>query len=169
MADVPAIAGGSPREVKPPAVGPRLARVLLSLATGQFRSQREACAAEKFSTRSLQRAMRKPHVRSYMQEIVLQSLGLTAVKAAKRIDELMTSSPNEKVCFEAARYAIGTRPGLGPPQSSSTSVNISIGDRVAGFVIDLSEGNSQPHVIHAIPASELPAIEGEAVEVDEAD
>ena len=88
--------------------------------------------------RALQLALRRPNVQVYMREMIIESVGISAMRAAKRMDELLHSS-NEMVSFQASRYALATGANIQPPSAPSTQVNIGIeGDLKAGYVIDLS-------------------------------
>jgi hypothetical protein len=97
----------------------------------------------------------------------MHSLGLTAMKAAKRIDELLHSS-NEMVALNSSRYALATGLQIVPPDQRGPLVAVNIGD--PGYVIDLSE-NPRPlpasNVVRFGAASAGPVIEGQAVTVDE--
>jgi hypothetical protein len=64
-----------------------------------------------------------------MREMIIESLGISAMRAAKRMDELLHSS-NEMVSFHASRYALATGANVQPPSTPSTQVNIGIGDGV---------------------------------------
>jgi hypothetical protein len=137
MVDVPAV-GESDAAVKRRGhyqVSARLAKVLTLLASGEAKTQVEACAAAGLSPRALQKAMKRPNVRAYLQEVVTRSLGLTAARAAKRMDELLHST-NEMVSFQASRFALGAGAGVTMPERSGPLVNIQMG---SGFQIDLRE------------------------------
>jgi hypothetical protein len=161
-----------PAERKPRgayAVSARLAKVLTLLASGK--TQLEACAAVGFTPRALQFALKKQSVKTYMQEVVMHSLGLTAMKAAKRIDELL-NSPNEMVAFHSSRYALATGLQIQPPEArSGPVVNIGV-MAAAGYVLDLREPeDTRPlpasNVVRLVAASASPVIECQAVTIDE--
>jgi hypothetical protein len=117
------------------AVSARLAKVLTLLASGK--TQLEACAAVGFTPRALQFALKKQSVKTYMQQVVMRELGLTGMRAAKRIAELLHSS-NEMVAFNASRYALATGLQIAPPDQRGPLVAVNV-DASPGFVIDLHE------------------------------
>jgi hypothetical protein len=102
-------------------VSARLAKVLTLLASGEAKTQVEACEAAGMTPRALQLAMKKPSVRAYLQQVVMTSLGLSAAKAAKRMDELLHSS-NEMVSFNASRFALGAGAVLNACGKAAVSV-----------------------------------------------
>ncbi len=140
------------------AVSARLAKVLTLLVSGECKTQKGACAAAGYTPRALQAALRKSSVKSYMQEVVMTSLGVSAMKAAKRIDDLL-HSPNEMVAFNSSRYALATGLQIAPPERSGATVNVGIVG--AGFILDLREDVSAP-----LPRPPGLVIEGEAVELE---
>ena len=119
-------------------ISARLQRALLALASGRAKTQHEACKEAGMTPRALQLALRRPNVQVYMREMIIESVGISAMRAAKRMDELLHSG-NEMVSFQASRYALATGANIQPPSAPSTQVNIGIeGDLKAGYVIDLS-------------------------------
>jgi hypothetical protein len=54
----------------------------------------------------LQSALKRPNVPAHMQEMIMRSLGVSAMKAARRMDELMTCD-NAQTCFNAAALRSG--------------------------------------------------------------
>jgi hypothetical protein len=103
----------------------RLRTALTLLASGEVRTQKEAAAAAEISVRALQKAVRRESVQKWMQDQIMTSLGLSALKAAKRMDELL-HSPNEMVGFRASSYALAVRAGVQPPDRSGPLVQIGI-------------------------------------------
>lgn len=127
----------------PYAVGARLAKVLTLLASGTAKNQAEACAMAGYTTRALQFALKKASVRVFMQEQVVMSLGLTAMKAAKRVDELL-HSPNEMTALGASKFALATGLQIMPPDQRVSPL-VAINIQNPGYVIDLSRaGDPQP-------------------------
>jgi hypothetical protein len=127
-------------------ISARLQRALMLLASGKAKTQHEACKGAGLTPRALQLAMKRPTVQAYMRGAIIESLGISAMRAAKRIDDLLYSD-NEMVSFQASRYALATGANIQPSSAPSTQVNIGIGgDLRAGYIIDLSG----PHTSSAL-------------------
>jgi hypothetical protein len=93
--------------------------------------------------RALLKALKRPNVKQYMQDVVIKSLGLTAMKASKRIGELL-HSPNEMVAFNSSRFALAAGLSIAPPERSGANVNVNIGLVQAGYILDLREDVGEP-------------------------
>ena len=122
-------------------VGARLQRALLLLASGEAKTQDAACATAGLTPRALQKALKRPNVQSWMREQIMTSLGLSAMRASRRMDELLRS-PNEMVSFRSAAYSLAVGANIAPPERSNVAVNVALDVR-AGFVIDISEPDEQ--------------------------
>src|SRR5215831_8831661 len=124
------------------AVSARLQRALLLLASGQAKTQVEACTQAGITTRALQLALRRESVRKFMVEQIMGSLSISAMKAAKVLDDLMVGSSNEMVRYHSARHALATAFGIAPPSKPGVAVNIHAPG--AGYLIDLRGNRSAP-------------------------
>ena len=128
-------------------ISARLQRALMLLASGKAKTQHEACKEAGLTPRALQLAMKRPTVQAFMREAIIELLGISAMRAAKRIDDLLYSN-NEMVSFQASRYALATGANIQPPSAPSTHVNIGIGgDLKAGYIIDLSVPEASPSAL----------------------
>jgi hypothetical protein len=65
-------------------VSVRLQRALTMLATGEAKTQKDACEAAGMTPRALSLALKRPSVREYMRTEILASLGVSASRAAHR-------------------------------------------------------------------------------------
>src|SRR5262245_26878668 len=119
------------------AVSAGIKRALTLLASGAAKTQGEACATAGVTTRALQLAMKRPSTKTWLQSEIMSALGISALKAAKRMDELLHSS-NEMVGFQASRFALATGAGVAPPERSGATVSVNIGV-AAGYILDLTE------------------------------
>jgi hypothetical protein len=162
-------------------VAGRVQRALLMLASGEVSTLTQAAEAVQISRRGLSKALKRGSVQKWMQEQIMTSLGISALKAAKRMDELL-HSPNEMVGYRASAYALATGAGVMPPQKPAVAVNINAG---VGWVLDLREETAPLSEQDAATLAEVregraigatllgprreiagPVIEGEAVEVE---
>jgi hypothetical protein len=181
MSDIPAVVNGDKPEPKRRGayqVSARLQRALTLLASGEAKTQEAAATAAGLTRRALQLALKRPSVRTYMRDEIMMVLGVSAMRAAKRMDELLTSS-NEMVSFQASRFALATGAGVAPPDRSAPLVSLNM--QGSGYVIDLrpraerSEPVSPADAAHLTEAGGVlrgtrraaPVIEGETVEIDE--
>jgi hypothetical protein len=135
--DVPTVSNPKPEPKRRGnyAISSRLQQALLLLTSSECRTQREACDRVGMSVRNLQLALRRPSVQAFMKETIMQSLGISAMRAAKRLDELLHSS-NEMVSFQASRYALGVGANVVMPAAPHTAVQVNIG-QPSGYILDL--------------------------------
>lgn len=125
-------------------VSARLQRALLLLASGEAASIKDAAAAVGMTREAISKALKKVSVQTFMREQIMASLNISAMKAAKRMDELL-HSPNEMVGFQASRFALAVGADIQPPARPSTTVNVLGG----GLLIDLRADGER-----AAPASD---------------
>jgi hypothetical protein len=131
------------------------------LLDGTFRTQRAAAAGVKLSDDHLQRSLRAPHVRAYIDEQVHALLGQGKLRAAGRLVELIDAK-SEHVSLDAATTALGIagiRPAQQPSQVNNTFIDKA--NIVAGYVVDLTPWSP---IIEGEPSAATPAAELTPVE-----
>jgi hypothetical protein len=156
-------------------ISPRLAKTLVLLASGEAKTQVDACEVTGLTTRALQKALRRPNVKQYMIDHIQSTLAIGATRAANKMCALLDSD-NSMVSFRAAAYTLATGAGVAPPERPGTTVNI-LNAGAAGYLIDLRDDHESPAdgVTHLSlgPAGGVlegprvlpPLIEGEAKDV----
>jgi hypothetical protein len=92
---------------------------------------------------------------SYVRTVIMETLGVGAVWAGRKMLELLESE-NGMVQYNASRFLLATGGGVTMPDRSGPLVSIAI-DQRAGFVIDLTEPNGEGEVIR--PPAGPPAID----------
>lgn len=120
----------------PYTVSARLSRVLTLLASGESKTQSDACAKAGMTQRALQKALKKPHVRAHLQSEIHQSLGITALRASRRIAELVEQDENKVAALRASTFALATGANVTPPQARAVAVDVTSNVSV-GYVIEL--------------------------------
>lgn len=129
------------------AVAPRLSKALMLLASGESKTQQDACKAAGMTTRAFRLAVKKPSVQAFMTNMIKEQLGISAMRAATRMGELL-SSPNEMASFRAAAFTLATGANVAPPTGPAAVVNVNL---PVGYVVDLTEPDEVPNTR---PASE---------------
>ena len=129
------------RNGKPKRVTAAMRKVITLLLDGECRTVKAAGARAGLTPEYLSRALRKPHIRAYLDERTRASLDEGKTIAAARLRELIHAK-SEHVSFDAAKHTLAIN-GIAPPSDGQgVSVNISNNQIVAGYVIDLTA--SQP-------------------------
>jgi hypothetical protein len=150
------------------AVSPRLQRALAMLASGEAKTQAEACAAAGLTARALQLALKRPSVRDYMRTEILASLGLTATRAARLLAEVVEQSDNAMASYHASKFALAVGANVAPPPPPGVNVNILNAPGPVGYVVrivrkgDGVDAGAQLRPPDVSPARG-PLIEGEVV------
>jgi hypothetical protein len=145
-------------------VGPKLRVAIEVMACGRARTIQEAAALSGMTREAVSKALRRDGVRQYLRQVIQETLGVGATRAARRMVELIESE-NAMAGVAASKFLLGTGAGVVMPQPAGATVNIAIGDR-AGWTIDLTEPGSDRRELvgwtgqpSAAPAG--PVIEGE--------
>jgi hypothetical protein len=144
-------------------VSPRLQHTLEALATGRAKTIVEAAGLAGLTREAVSQALRKLDVKTYMRETIMETLGIGATRASRRMVELLEAD-NSLVQFNASRFLLGTGARVTMPSPPSTTVNVGIMTEKAGFVIDLSERNEERRFVVS-PADDPRVIEGSAEEI----
>ena len=91
--------------------------------------------------RALQKALKKPNVRAHLQTEIQQSLGITALRACRRIAELVDQDENKVAAFRASTFALATGASVLPPPPPAVAVHVS-SNVCVGYVIDLHQDDT---------------------------
>jgi hypothetical protein len=73
------------------------------LASGKAKTQAEACQDVGMTTRALQLALKRENVRAYMRQMIMSELGVSSMRAATKMRELLDSS-NAVAAFRSSAY-----------------------------------------------------------------
>jgi hypothetical protein len=115
-------------------------------------------------------AMRPVARTSYMRTVIMETLGVGAVWAGRKMLELLESE-NGMVQYNASRFLLATGGGVTMPERSGPLVSVSI-DQRPGWITDLTESDGSGTVVRPPAPSPAvgPVIEGvaEAVKLDAA-
>ena len=115
-------------------VSPRLAEVVRLLLTGECKTQRAAAKRVGMNVTHLSEALRKPHVRVFIERRTRETIANGTLRASARLLELIDAS-SEHVSLDASKHMLALN-GYQPPAGPTTLVNINVS---AGYVIDLSD------------------------------
>lgn len=141
----------------PYAVSARLQRALTALASGEAKTQIEAAELAGMTARALRLAMKRDSVRAWMKQEIMSSLGVSAFKAAARLDELLRS-PNQMVSFRSVQLALGVGAGIVTPAAGSTTVNVLATG--TGYTIDLRPAAEKDTPVGPADAAALSEVGG---------
>jgi hypothetical protein len=158
--------GRTPRKRGPYTVGPRLRIAIEAMATGQAKTITEAAAAANLTREALSKALRRESVRGYMRSVIMETLGVGAVRAGRKVLELLEDAENSMVQLGAAKLLLGVGAGVVMPSPPGVAVQVNVAP--AGYCIDLSENDgSGARVVGPSSASACGpvTIEGTAEEV----
>jgi pantoate kinase len=124
------------KRAKEPRISKRMQQVIALLASKGI-TQREAAKQVGMSEFHLSRELKKPQIRVFMERAARQAIAMGVLRASSRVMELVDAG-SEHVSLDASKHVLGIA-GIKPSQDAQVSVNIDI---KAGYVIDLSEGQS---------------------------
>jgi hypothetical protein len=133
-------------------VSKRLAEAVRLLLTGEVKTQKAAAERVGMNETYLSEALRKPHVRVFMERRVRETIANGTLRASARLVELLDAS-SEHVSLDASKHMLALN-GHQPPSGPAALVNINI---QAGWVIDLrtdEEIAAQARVVDVTPGSE---------------
>ena len=72
-----------------------------------------------------------------MRQTIISELGLSAMRAARALDQILTSGNNEMARVAAAKFSLGAGFGIAPP-STAPSLQVNVGP--VGYCLDLRQG-----------------------------
>ena len=122
------------KPTKTPRISGRLAEVIQLLVTGACKTQKAACERVGMNPSHVSEALKKPHVRVFVDRRVRETIANGTMRASARLLELVDAG-SEHVSLDASKHLLAIE-GIKPSAEPATQVNISIR---AGYVIDLSE------------------------------
>jgi hypothetical protein len=131
-------------------VPPRIAEVVRLLLTGECRTQKAAALRVGMNETYLSEALRKPHVRVFIERRTRETIANGTMRASARLLELMDSNSNH-VSLDAVKHELALN---GHP---AAHVNISV--MQAGYVIDLRTREEMAAQARAVDAK--PRLAGE--------
>jgi hypothetical protein len=109
-------------------VSPLVMAAIELLATRECTTKTDAAARVGMTREGLSKALKKPHVIAYMQQRIVEGLGLSAVRAERRVAEIMENDSNLMAAFNATRFALAVGAGIRAEQSQApVNVNVAVG------------------------------------------
>ena len=133
-----------PKPVRDGRVSKRLAEVVRLLLTGECRTQKAAAERVGMNETYLSEALKKPHVRMFIERRTRETIANGTMRASARLVELIDSE-SEHVSADVSKHMLAIA-GIKPAAEPTTNVNINIR---AGYVIDLSD--KPPRTIDVTP------------------
>jgi hypothetical protein len=115
-------------------VSKRIAEAVRLLLTGECKTHKAAAERVGMNYTHLCEALRKPHVRVFIERRTRETISDGTLRASARLAELLDAS-SEHVSLDASKHMLALN-GYQPPAGPTTQVNINIR---AGYVIDLSD------------------------------
>jgi hypothetical protein len=123
-----------PKPIREGRVSKRIAEVVRLLLTGECKTQKAAAERVGMNAGYLSEALRKPHVRVFIERRTRETIANGSLRASARLVELLDAS-SEHVSLDASKHMLALN-GHQPPVGPTALVNINI---QAGYVIDLSD------------------------------
>jgi hypothetical protein len=130
-------------------ISKRLAEAVRLITTGECATQKAAAERVGMNYTHLCEAMKKPHVRVFIERRARETIAAGMMRASARLNQLVDAA-SEHVSFDASKHVLALA-GIKPSPDTQVSVNIEL---KAGYVLDLREPASMPHT---------PTIEGNAL------
>jgi hypothetical protein len=128
-----------PKPIREGRVSKRLAEVVRLLLTGECKTQKAAAERVGMNETYLSEALRKPHVRVFVERRTRETISNGTLRASARLVELLDAS-SEHVSLDASKHMLALN-GHQPPSGPTTLVNINV---KAGWVIDLGPDPPKP-------------------------
>jgi hypothetical protein len=133
-------------------VSKRVAEVVRLLLTGECKTQKAAAERVGMNAGYLSEALKKAHVRVFIERRVRETLANGTMRASARLIELMDSA-SDHVSLDAVKHELALN---GHQSSSGPAANVNISVMQAGYVIDLrtrEEIAAQARVVDVTPVS----------------
>jgi hypothetical protein len=130
-------------------VSKRIAEAVRLLLTGECRTQKAAAERVGMSPTYLSEALKKPHVRVFVERRTRETIANGTMRASARLVELLDAT-SEHVSLDASKHMLALN-GHQPPSGPAANVNINM---TAGWVVDLrtdEEIAAQAKVINMTP------------------
>jgi hypothetical protein len=125
-------------------VSPRIAEAIRLLLTGECKTHKAAAERVRMNYTHLCEALRKPHVRVFIERRIRETIANGTMRASAKLVELIDAE-SEHVAADVSKHMLAIA-GIKPAADSTTLVNINFR---AGYVIDLSD--DPPKVIDVTP------------------
>jgi hypothetical protein len=127
-----------PKPARERRVSKRIAEVVRLLLTGECRTQKAAAERVGMNETYLSEALRKPHVRVFIERRTRETIANGTLRASARLVELVDAD-SEHVSADVSKHMLAIA-GIKPTAEPTSLVNINIR---AGYVIDLSDDPPQ--------------------------
>jgi hypothetical protein len=124
-------------DAKPPRerrVPPRIAEVVRLLLTGECKTQKAAAERVGMNVTYLSEALKKPHVRVFIERRTRETIANGTLRASARLVELLDAE-SEHVSLDATKHMLAIE-GIKPAAEPTTNVNLNVR---AGYVIMLDD------------------------------
>ena len=113
-------------------VSKRIAEVVRLLLTGECKTQIAAAKRVGMNPGYLSEALRKPHVRMFLERRARETISNGTLRASARLVELLDAG-SEHVSLDASKHLLAIE-GIKPAAVPSTNVSLNVS---CGWVIDL--------------------------------
>lgn len=123
-----------PKPAKEPRVSKRLAEVVRLLLTGECKTQKAAAERVGMNVSHVSEALKKPHVRVFVDRRVRETIANGTMRASARLLELVDAG-SEHVSLDASKHLLAIE-GIKPASEPTTNVNLNVR---AGYVIMLDD------------------------------
>jgi hypothetical protein len=135
-------------------VSKRIAEVVRLLLTGECKTQIAAAKRVGMNPGYLSEALRKPHVRMFIERRTRETIANGTLRASARLVELLDAG-SEHVSLDASKHLLAIE-GIKPAAAPSTNVSLNVS---CGWVIDLRTdeeiaAQAQARVIDVTPTSD---------------
>jgi len=124
----------NPKPLRERRVSKRIAEVVRLLLTGECKTQKTAAQRVGMNVSHVSEALKKPHVRVFIDRRVRETLANGTMRASARLLELVDAG-SEHVSLDASKHLLAIE-GIKPADTPSVALNLTIR---AGYVIDLSD------------------------------
>jgi hypothetical protein len=115
-------------------VSKRIAEAVRLLLTGECKTQKAAAERVGMNETYLSEALRKPHVRVFIERRTRETIANGTLRASARLVELLDAS-SEHVSLDATKHMLAIE-GIKPAAEPTTNVNLNVR---AGYVIMLDD------------------------------
>jgi hypothetical protein len=131
-------------------VSKRIAEAVRLILTGECKTQKAAAERVGMSPTYLSEALKKPHVRVFIDRRVRETIANGTMRASARLVELLDAA-SEHVSLDASKHMLALN-GHQPPSGPAANVNVNI---ACGYVIDLrsdEEVAAQSRIVDVTPS-----------------
>ena len=115
-------------------ISKRIRHAIDLLVSGQTKYLKDAATQAGLSREHLSRALRKPHIETFVAQCIRRNIAGAQMKASAVLERLMTDGRSEHVKRDAAEYFLGLA-GYVVQQNASPSVTVN--NVLPGYILDL--------------------------------